>query len=182
VSFVLLRGKPVEIEAGRPVDLVVPEWNVFVTETTLGEGVVLWSNVNVFGAEIGADTRLAAFVEIQRGVRIGARSKIEPFVVLPSGVTLGDGVFVGPHVSFTNDLHPEACGPDGRPKEAFDLRETGVGDGASLGAGTIVLPGIRIGEGARIGAGSVVAEDVPAGELWFGAKARPRRARSKASR
>lgn len=174
MSWVWLRGERLPVKADEPVDLLVPEWNVFVTDTVLGEGVVIWANVNVYGATIGPEVRLASFVEVHRGVRIGARSKVEPFVVVPTGVTLGERVFVGPHVSFTNDLYPEACGPDGRPKDEFDVRETRVGDGASLGAGSVVIPGIRIGKEARIGAGSVVAEDVPDGELWFGDKARRR--------
>lgn len=174
MSHVVLRGERVPIAAGRPVDLVVPEWNVFITDTILGEGIVLWANVNVYGADIGPGVRLASFVEVHRGARIGAFSKIQSFVVLPSGVTVGERVFVGPHVAFTNDLRPEACGPDGRPKDEFELRETWVDDGASIGAGSVVLPGIRVGKEARIGAGSVVAEDVPAGEVWFGDKARRR--------
>ena len=174
MSHVWLRGERVEVAAGQPVDLVVPEWNVVITDTILGEGVVLWANVNAYGATIGPEVRIAAFVEIHRDAEIGARSKIEPFVVIPTGVTLGERVFVGPHVSFTNDLYPEACGLDGRPKDAFDLRRTWVDDGASLGAGSVVIPGVRVGKEARVGAGSVVAEDVPAGEVWYGDKARRR--------
>jgi UDP-2-acetamido-3-amino-2,3-dideoxy-glucuronate N-acetyltransferase len=174
MSHVWLRGERVPVAADQPVDLIVPEWNVFVTDTILGEGVVLWANVNVYGATIGPEVRLASFVEVHRGARIGARSKIQPFVVVPTGVTLGERVFIGPHVSFTNDLYPEACGPDGRPKDDFAVIETWVDDGASIGAGSVLIPGIRIGKEARIGAGSVVAEDVPAGEVWFGDKARRR--------
>jgi UDP-2-acetamido-3-amino-2,3-dideoxy-glucuronate N-acetyltransferase len=174
VSFVVLRGEKVPVTTGRPVDLVVPEWNVFVTGTVLGEGVVLWANVNVYGAEIGAGVRIASFVDIHQGARIGARSKIQSFVAIGSGVTLGEGVFVGPHVCFTNDRYPEACEPDGAIREGFDLCGSRVGDGASVGAGSTILPGVTIGARARIGAGSVVADDVPPGETWFGEKARRR--------
>ena len=125
-----------------------------VEDVEVGEGTVIRDFVNLYGCRIGKDCKIAAFVEIQRGVSIGDRCKIEAFAYLPSGVTLEDEVFVGPHVVFTNDKVPRAVGD-------WEVVTTLVKRGASIGANSVILCGITIGEEAMIGAGSVVTKDVP---------------------
>ncbi len=176
MGFVYVRGEKRELDNTRPVDLVIPEWNVTILDTTLGEGVVIWSNLNVYGADIGDNVKLASFVEVQRGVRIGENSKLESFVYVPEGVRMGKGVFVGPHAVFTNDIYPKACAEDGLRKDEFELTETVVEDYASIGAAAVILAGVRIRRHALIGAGSIVMDDVGEHEIWYGGKARKRRA------
>lgn len=121
------------------------------------------SNVSV-SSEIGDGTRIHAFVWIGEKAKIGARCKIQAHAFIPDGVTIGDDVFVAPAVVFTNDKHP--------PSHGKGWSETIVMDGAAIGAGAVILPGVTIGEGAIIGAGAVVTKDVPAGETWVGNPAR----------
>ncbi|HOK27926.1 MAG TPA: acyltransferase, partial [Methanomassiliicoccaceae archaeon] len=116
--------------------------------------------------KIGRDCKIAAYVEVQRGVAIGDRCKVEAFAFIPTGVTIGNEVFIGPHVCFTNDLHPRAVGD-------WEITPTVVKDGASIGAGSVIVCGVTIGEGAMVGAGSVVTRDVPDGATVVGNPARP---------
>jgi len=126
--------------------------------------------VNLYGCKIGRECRIAAFVEIQRGVTIGDRCKVEAFAFIPSGVTIEDEVFVGPRATFTNDLHPHAVGD-------WSITPTIVKKGASVGAGAVIVCGVTIGEGAIVGAGAVVTKDVPAGITVVGNPARPVRSK-----
>ena len=124
----------------------------------VGEGTKIWhpEKSNVYGdGHIGKNCNIGAHVEI-RSPKIGDGCKIQAFVFIPEGVVLGNGVFIGPHVCFTNDKHPKATGE-------WELLETVVEDGANIGAGAVILPGIIIGKGATVGAGAVVTKDVPAG-------------------
>lgn len=125
-----------------------------IVDCEIGEDTVVRDFVNLYGCKIGRECRIAAFVEIQRGVTIGDRCKVEAFAFIPSGVTIEDDVFIGPHATFTNDLHPHAVGD-------WSITPTLVKKGASIGAGAIIICGITIGEGALVGAGAVVAKDVP---------------------
>jgi len=121
------------------------------------------------GAHIGVNCIIGKGVYIDAGVSIGDNVKIQNYVSVYHGVTLEDGVFVGPHVCFTNDLHPRAINPDGSLKAADDwvLSETLIRRGAALGANSTIRCGITVGEWAMIGAGSVVTRDVPAyGLVW----------------
>lgn len=122
---------------------------------------------NIGECLIGSNCKIHSHVWIGDGVRIGDWVKIQAFAFIPPGVTIHDGVFIGPHVCFTNDRHP--------PSHAEQWEETIVFSGASIGAGAIILPGIRIGANAKIGAGSVVTKNVPDGETWVGNPARPLR-------
>jgi UDP-2-acetamido-3-amino-2,3-dideoxy-glucuronate N-acetyltransferase len=139
---------------------------VIADDVTLGEGAVIFQPdlVNLYGCHIGPGSKIGAFVEIRKGVKIGARCKIQAFVFVPEGVTIGDGVFLGPHVCFTNDRYPASVRPDGNLLEEGDwnLEETTVGNRARIGANATILCGIEIGEGALIGAGAVVTRSVPA--------------------
>lgn len=118
--------------------------------------------VNLYGCNIGDDCIIGAFVEIRTGVNIGNKVKIQAGVFIPEGVTIEDGVFIGPHVVFTNDLHPKATTSDGNLKKSTDWKTetTLVSKGASIGANATILCGITIGENALIGAGCVVVKNV----------------------
>ncbi|HVO77795.1 MAG TPA: acyltransferase [Methanomassiliicoccales archaeon] len=137
-----------------------------IEDCVIGDGTVVRDFVNLYGCRIGRDCKIAAYVEIQRGVTIGDRCKVEAFAFIPTGVTIADEVFIGPHAVFTNDLHPRATGD-------WSVVPTNVGKGASVGAGAVIVCGITIGEGAMIGAGSVVTKDVPPNTLVVGNPARP---------
>jgi len=114
---------------------------------------------NIYESEIGEGTRLGAYVEIGRA-KIGKNCSIQAFCFICEGVTLEDNVFIGPRVTFTNDKRP--------PSHGKHWAKTLVKEGASIGAGAIILPGVTIGKNAIIGAGSVVTKNVPAGETWVG--------------
>ncbi len=130
--------------------------------------------VNLYGCAIGEDTTIGPFVEIQRGVRIGARCKISSHSFICSGVTIEDEVFVGHGVMFTNDRYPRATTPDGQLQTAADweLIETLVRRGASIGTHATVLPGVTVGERAMVAAGAVVTHDVPDYAIVAGVPAR----------
>ncbi len=130
--------------------------------------------VNLYGCQIGAESIVGPFVEIQRGCVVGARSKVCSHAFLCEGVTLEDAVFVGHGVMFTNDLLPASTNPDGTLKAANDwlLSPTLVKRGASIGSNATILCGITIGEGALIGAGAVVTQDVPSYAIVVGVPAR----------
>lgn len=132
-------------------------------DVRLGQGVQLHAFVNLYGCEIGDETRIGCFVEIQKGVKIGARCKISSHTFICEGVTLEDEVFVGHGVMFTNDLRPRAAGMDGAVLGDGDWKclPTRVRKGASIGSGSTILGGLVIGENAMVGAGSVVTRDVP---------------------
>ena len=134
-------------------------------DTRIGEGVTIYQRdlVNIYGCEIGSGSKIGAFVEIRRGVVIGSNVKIQAFAFIPEGVSIEDGVFVGPHVCFTNDKYPWAVDTNGNMLGADDweIIPTLVKRRASIGANATILCGITIGEQTMIGAGSVVTRDVP---------------------
>jgi acetyltransferase-like isoleucine patch superfamily enzyme len=141
----------------------------------VGAGTRIWRQAHVrSGAAIGADCNLGMGVYIDAGVVIGNRCKLQNRVSVYYGVTLEDGVFVGPHVTFTNDKTPRAVTPDGEvaKDEDWTLMPTLVRRCASIGAGAIVLPGITIGRWAMVAAGAVVTRDVPDHGLVAGNPAR----------
>jgi acetyltransferase-like isoleucine patch superfamily enzyme len=141
---------------------------------SFGEGVVVHAFANLYGCEIGARTRVGPFVEIQRGVSVGSDCKVQSHAFICTGVRIGARVFVGHGVLFVNDKHPRATGDEGRLQtdDDWDLLETVVEPGASLGSGAVILGGVRIGEGAIVGAGAIVGHDVPPGETIVGDPAR----------
>lgn len=126
-----------------------------------GQNVNIYDQVNLFKCSIGNNTKIDSFVYIEEGVTIGDNCKIRPFVFIPSGVKIGNNVFIGPHVTFTNDRYPKI----GR---AWKLEFTVVEDGVSIGASSVVLPGIKIGQNSLIGAGSIIKKNVPANSKLIG--------------
>ena len=143
-------------------------------DVSLGRGVRMHGFVNLYGCEIGDETSLGTFVEIQRGARVGRRCKIQSHTFICEGVTIEDCVFVGHNVTFINDLYPRATAPDGTPQGPGDWRctPTLVRHGASIGSSATILAGVTIGPGALVGAGSVVTRDVPPGTVVAGSPAR----------
>jgi acetyltransferase-like isoleucine patch superfamily enzyme len=142
-------------------------------DVRFGERVVVQAFTNLYGCTVGDDTRIGTFVEIQRGAAIGARCKIQSHTFVCDGVTIEDEVFVGHGVLFVNDKRPRAAA-DGalQTEDDWELLETVVERGASLGSGATVLGGVRIGAGALVGAGAVVTADVEPGETVAGVPAR----------
>jgi acetyltransferase-like isoleucine patch superfamily enzyme len=145
-----------------------------IDDVTFGDGVIVASFTNLYGCELGDETRVGPFVEIQRGVRIGGRCKIQSHSFICDGVEIQDEVFVGHGVVFINDATPRATTEGGTLQTGDDwtLLPTVVERRASLGSGAIILGGVRIGEGALVGAGAVVTRDVAAGETVTGVPAR----------
>lgn len=145
-------------------------------DVRLGPGVRLSPFVNLYGCEVGADTRLGAFVEVQRGARIGRRCKISSHSFICSGVTIEDEVFVGHGVIFINDRNPRATNHDGSPQTERDwpMEETTVRRAASIGSGAVIMCGVEIGEAAMVGAGAIVTHDVPPHTAVVGNPARVR--------
>jgi len=129
--------------------------------------------VNLYGCRIGSNTRIGAFVEIQRGAAIGEHCKISSHSFVCDGVTIEDGVFIGHGVMFTNDLYPRAVNADGSLQTEADwtLVRTRVCRRASIGSNATILAGVTIGEGALVGAGAVVTKDVPPHAIVVGVPA-----------
>ncbi len=130
-------------------------------DTTIGEDSVIYDQVNLYKCKIGKNTKIDSFVYIEEDVVIGDNCKIRPFCFIPSGVTIGNSVFIAPNVTFTNDKYP-------RSEEDWELLETIVEDGVSIGAGAVILPGICICKNSLVGAGAVVTKDIPANSVVAG--------------
>ena len=140
----------------------------------LGEGVKIFKFVNAYGCSIDDNSKIGAFVEIQKGASIGKNCKISSHTFICEGVHIEDNCFVGHGVMFTNDLFPRATNSDGSQQtdEDWTLVETFVKKGASIGSNATILCGITIGENALIGAGAVVVKDVSANSVVVGNPAR----------
>lgn len=143
-------------------------------DVKLGRDVRLHGFVNLYGCEIGDETRIGTFVEIQKGAKIGARCKISSHTFICEGVTIEDEVFVGHGVTFINDHLPKATTSNGKVQSENDweCRKTLIETRASIGSGATLLGGITVGQGALVGAGSVVTRDVPAHATVAGNPAR----------
>lgn len=142
-------------------------------DVQLGQGVKIHAFVNLYGCSIGDESKIGAFVEIQKGVTIGKRVKISSHTFICEGVTIEDFVFIGHGVMFTNDKYPRATNPDGSLKtdEDWSVIPTLVKRGVSIGSNATIICGITIGENVIVGAGSVVTKDVPANAIVAGVPA-----------
>jgi serine acetyltransferase len=143
-------------------------------DVELGEGVRIFSFVNLYGCRIGAESQIGAFVEIQRGASVGARCKISSHTFICEAVTIEDECFIGHGVMFINDRRPKAVNRDGLLQARTDWKcePTFVRRRANIGSGVTVLCGVTIGQDAMGGAGAVVTRDVPAGATVAGVPAR----------
>jgi acetyltransferase-like isoleucine patch superfamily enzyme len=143
-------------------------------DVKLGKKVKIYDFVNLYGCEIGDETKISTFVEIQKGSKIGKNCKISSHTFICEGVTIEDRVFVGHNVTFINDVFPRATAEGGRLKTEEDwvCAPTFVKQGASIGSSATLLCGITVGENAMVGAGSVVTKDVPANTVVAGNPAR----------
>ena len=145
-------------------------------DVVLGTGVRIFQPelVNLYGCSIGDETRIGAFVEIQKNTVVGARCKISSHSFVCEGVEIEDECFIGHGVMFTNDVYPSAVNADGSPQTEADWKvvNTVVKKRASIGSNATILAGITIGEGALIGAGAVVTHDVPSFAIVAGVPAR----------
>jgi acetyltransferase-like isoleucine patch superfamily enzyme len=147
--------------------------NPFVSiasDVKLGRDVKLSKFINLYGCEIGDESKIGAFVEIQKNASVGKRCKISSHTFICEGVTIEDNVFIGHGVMFINDSYPRATAADGNLQTEADwkVERTVVKKGASIGSGATILSNLNIGENAIVGAGSVVTKDVPAGSIVVG--------------
>ncbi len=147
---------------------------VIAPDVKLGRDVLIYHYVNLYGCEIGDESRIGSFVEIQKGARVGSRCKISSHSFICEGVTIEDEVFIGHGVKFINDKYPRATTSAGalQTDADWDVLSTHVGRGASIGTNATILGGIRIGEASIVGAGAVVTRDVPPGATVAGNPAR----------
>jgi len=149
-------------------------------DVKLGKDVRLAKFINLYGCDIGDETKIGAFVEIQKNATVGRRCKISSHTFICEGVTIEDNVFVGHGVVFINDSYPRATSADGtlQTEQHWMVERTVVKQGASIGSGATILSKVTIGENAIVGAGSVVTKDVPANMIVAGNPARVLRALS----
>ena len=152
--------------SNEPIQRIAPD-------VKLGKGVRIFGFTNLYGCEVGDDTKIGTFVEVEKGVKIGRHCKVSSHTFICEGVTIEDEVFIGHNVVFTNDLFPRATANGQLQTEAdWKCVPTLVKRGASIGSGAVLLCGITIGENSIIGAGSVVTKDVPANAIVAGNPAR----------
>jgi acetyltransferase-like isoleucine patch superfamily enzyme len=140
------------------------------SDVKLGKDVKFSKFINLYGCEVGDETKIGAFVEIQKNASVGKRCKISSHTFICEGVTIEDNVFIGHGVTFINDSYPRAATASGELQTEADwkVERTVVMKGASIGSGATVLSNVSVGQNAIVGAGSVVTKDVPAGAIVAG--------------
>jgi acetyltransferase-like isoleucine patch superfamily enzyme len=153
------------------------KYHCIAPDVRLGKDVKLSQFINLYGCEVGDQTKIGAFVEIQKNARIGKNCKISSHSFICEGVTIEDHVFVGHGVTFINDAYPRATNGEGelQSEQDWKVEPTLVKKGASIGSGATILSNLVIGENALVGAGSVVTRDVPDNAIVAGNPAKVRR-------
>jgi acetyltransferase-like isoleucine patch superfamily enzyme len=154
--------------------MVRPEFARITQDVKLGRDVKIYAFVNLYGCEIGDESKIGTFVEIQKGARIGNRVKVSSHTFICEGVTIEDEVFIGHGVMFINDKYPRSTAATGQLQTEADwvCTPTLIKRGASIGSNATILCGVTVGEGAIVGAGSVVTRDVPPQAVAAGNPAR----------
>ncbi len=149
-------------------------YHCIAPDVQLGKGVKLSQFINLYGCEVGDDSKIGAFVEIQKNAKVGKNCKISSHTFICEGVIIEDNVFVGHAVTFINDSYPRATTPEGQLQSEKDwkVEPTLVKKGASIGSGATILANLVIGENALVGAGSMVTRDVPDNAIVAGNPAR----------
>jgi len=164
------------VKSDLPPDLKIPEKMMknISDDVKLGKNVKIYDFVNLYGCEIGDNTKIGTYVEIQKGAKIGRNCKISSHTFICEGVTIEDEVFIGHNVTFINDRYPRATRGNGKMQTEKDWSciPTLVERRASIGSSATILCGVTIGEGAMVGAGTVVTKNVPPGEVVVGNPAR----------
>jgi acetyltransferase-like isoleucine patch superfamily enzyme len=145
-------------------------FNAIAADVKMGQNVRLAQFINLYGCEIGDDTKIGTFVEIQKNAVVGKRCKISSHSFICEGVVIEDNVFIGHGVMFINDSYPRATAGDGKLQTEADwkVERTIIKQGASIGSGATILANTSVGENAIVGAGSVVTKDVPANAIVAG--------------
>jgi acetyltransferase-like isoleucine patch superfamily enzyme len=161
----------------------VNEYVCIAPDVKLGENVKLSKFINLYGCRIGDNTKIGAFVEVQKNASIGRNCKISSHSFICEGVTIEDDVFIGHGVTFINDIYPRATAPGGALQTEADWKvaPTLIRRGASIGSGSTILANVTVGENAMVGAGSVVTRNVPANAIVAGNPARVLRSMDKAA-
>lgn len=169
-----IKGDSREWKSAQPDEKTAYEFVRIADDVRLGKNVKIFAFVNLYGCEIGNESKIGTFVEIQRGAKIGDRVKVSSHSFICSGVTIEDEVFIGHGVMFINDLYPRSTNVDGGVQTETDWKciPTLVKHRASIGSNATILGGVTIGERAIVGAGSVVTHDVPDGAIVAGNPAR----------
>jgi len=142
---------------------MIGNFSTVTKDVVLGNNVKVFHYVNLYGCEIGDDTKIGSYVEVQAGAKIGKRCKISSHTFICDGVTIGDNCFVGHGVMFINDRNPKSVNSEGDLAGSNDwlMEKTSIGDNVSIGTGAIIMCGISIGNNSVVGAGAVVTKDVP---------------------
>jgi acetyltransferase-like isoleucine patch superfamily enzyme len=148
----------------------VSEFVSIAPTVRLGKDVKLADFINLYGCEIGDETKIGAFVEVQKNARVGRRCKISSHTFICEGVDIEDNVFIGHGVTFINDSYPRATSTSGSLQTEADwkVEQTRICKGASIGSGSTILSNVTVGENAIVGAGSVVTKNVPANAIVAG--------------
>jgi acetyltransferase-like isoleucine patch superfamily enzyme len=151
------------------------DYNSIAPDVKFGENVKLAKFINLYGCEVGDNTKIGAFVEIQKNAKVGANCKISSHTFICEGVTIEDNVFIGHGVTFINDIYPRATAPGGalQTEQDWKVEPTLIQRGASIGSGATILARVTVGENAMVGAGAVVTRSVPPNTTVAGNPAKP---------